>query len=332
MPNYITNVAIIGATGRIGGAFAEALVKTGKHTVTVLVRPDSTGKLPEGVKTVSVNYDDDIDSPSNSLVTALRGQHFLAITLGVSATEERHDYILKAAGKAGVQYVMPNMYGSDTANRQLAEESGYSGHQRIENVRKLANAACVTMVCGFWYEWSLALGENFFGIDIKNRKVTFFDEGTTKVTVSTWDECGRALAGLLSLPETGPSPCVADWKDKKLFVQSFLVSQRDMLDSLHRVLGDTDADWTIVKVPAAQRIQEAQEQLKNGDFRGFVKKMYSRTFLNPGEADYSKQLADEIIGLPKEDLDTVTKTVMDIVNNDWKELNLPPPMMAVIGA
>ena len=83
--------------------------------------------------------------------------------------------------------------------------------------------------------------------------MTFYDDGKTQIDVSTWDQCGRAIAGLLSLPESGTSPCVADWKNKPLYINSFKVSQRDMLDSLHRVLGNTDKDWTIDYEPTDQR-------------------------------------------------------------------------------
>lgn len=96
------------ASGNIGKHFAQELLKTGKHTVTALVRPDSKGVLPEGVKSVQVNFED-----NEALINALNGQEFLVITLGVRAPPDLHNRVVIAAKEAGVSYLMPNIYGSD---------------------------------------------------------------------------------------------------------------------------------------------------------------------------------------------------------------------------
>ena len=75
---------------------AEALVATGKHTVTALTRPDSTSEIPNGVKSVTVDYAD-----KESLVAALRGQDALIITLSITAPPETHPALVEAAGPAG---------------------------------------------------------------------------------------------------------------------------------------------------------------------------------------------------------------------------------------
>ena len=99
MSTHITKVAIVGATGRIGRSFATELLATGKHEVTALVRPDTNkDKLPKGLKTAAIDYEDD-----QSIVEALKGQEFLAITLGVFAPQDLHSRIVKAAAEAGVK-------------------------------------------------------------------------------------------------------------------------------------------------------------------------------------------------------------------------------------
>ncbi|KAK3292007.1 uncharacterized protein B0H64DRAFT_468915 [Chaetomium fimeti] len=312
----LERVTVIGASGRIGGAFAKALVATGKHTVTALTRAGSASKLPAGVKAVEVDYDDEA-----ALVAALQGQQFLAITLGVAAPEDLHGKIVTAAGKAGVPYVMPNVYGypQPAAPRPHDMYSGFA----IERVRQVVDTGVsspVTMSSGFWYEWSLALGQQWFGFEIRDRRVTFFDDGRRTVTASTWDQCGRAFAALLSLPETGASPALADFKGGMLLVDSFRVSQRDMLDSLHRVLGTSDADWEILYEPVVKRVQEGIVQMKQGDRHGFAKALYGDIFDATNDAsDYAatRKTATQILGLPKEDLDEATKRTVDMVLNDW---------------
>lgn len=313
----LERVAIVGASGRIGGAFAKALVRTGKHAVTALTRPGSTSKLPEGVKAAEVNYDDDA-----SLVEALKGQQFLVITLAVSnVAADLHGRICAAAAKAGVPYILPNSFGYP----RIDGEDPYSKQirQRFAEAKNGGATKAILLSCGFWFEWSLATGEQWYGFTIKDRKVTFFDDGKRTITTSTWDQCGNALAALLSLPEAGASPSVADFADQTIKIHSFSISQRDMLDSLHRVLGTTDADWEIKYEPTAKRIQDGRAEMQSGDARGFGKVLYGTVFLPTNEdSDYARTegTANEVLGLPKEDLDVVTREVVRMVEDGWNPL------------
>ncbi|TVY40871.1 Quinone oxidoreductase [Lachnellula subtilissima] len=318
--NHIQKVAIVGAGGNIGKYFAEELIKTGKHTVTALTRADSKSTVPEGVKIAQINYDDE-----DSLVSALKGQQFLVITMGVRAPADTQIKIVKAAAKAGVPYIMPNIFGYDITNEKLAKEYLYSSASKIcDDIKSLGVSSYVAMCCGFWYEWSLALGPAHFGFDFKDKKVTFFDDGKTVVNVSTWRNCGHALAGLLSLKETpedanDKSPTVSQWKDKPLYVSSFRVSQRDMLDSVHRVKGTTDGDWEIVSEPSIERYKKGIEDMKKGDRTGFARAMYTRVFFQNGDGDFesSKGLHNSLIGLPNDSLDEATKRALAMVESGW---------------
>ncbi|RJE26353.1 isoflavone reductase family protein [Aspergillus sclerotialis] len=311
--NYIERVAIVGAGGHIGKHFTEQLLKTGKHIVTAITRIGSTSSLPEGAKRVEVNYDD-----LQALAAALRGQEFLIITLSLTAPPESHTKIAKAASEAGVPYIMPNCYGSDIQNETLRKEDLYSDGalKRCLEVGQYGNAAYIGMVCGFWYEWSLALGANGFGFDIKNKSVTFIDDGNTKITVSTSLQCGRAVAALLSLPESGAEPAVSHWKNKPFYIGSFTISQRDMLDSIHRVTGSTDADWTISYEPSKQRYQDGLAEMAKGERMGFVKALYTRIFFQDGGGNFeaNRGLANDTIGLRKEDIDEATKRAIELIS------------------
>lgn len=305
------------ATGNIGGYFARALLQTGKHTVTALTREGSKSTPPEGAKVVKVNYDDD-----DSLVSALRGQQFLIITLGVTAAPDLHARIAAAAGKAGVQYIMPNAFGNPL-NLDAAPQPGTFEHTVLVRRNEADNGVSspVVLPCGFWYEWSLALGNEWFGFEIKDRKVTFFDDGRRVMTVSTWDQCGRAVAALLSLPEAGATPSLADFKGGEARIYSFRVSQRDMLDSLHRVLGTSDADWTISYESTAQRIADGVEGMKSGFAPwAFAKILYGRAFqASNKQADFAAggDTANEALGLPQESLDEATARAVAMVESGW---------------
>ena len=278
-------------------------------------RADSQGTLPAGVKIAQVDYDDEA-----SLVSAFQGQQFLVITLSVRAPPDTHSKLVKAAAQAGVPYVMPNAYGFDPTNKSLVEENPI-GATYLRHLTELESLGTpyIAMACGFWYEWSLALGEPWFGFDIKDRKVTFFDDGNTRINVSTWQQCGRALAALLSLPESGASPAISQWKNKPFYIASFRVSQRDMLDSLHRVIGTTDKDWDITYEPTAQRYKNGMDEIQKGIMTGLAKAMYSRNFFPNGDGDFesSRGLANDLIGLPKDNLDEATKRAVEMVESGW---------------
>lgn len=233
---------------------------------------------------------------------------------------DTHSKIVKAAAQAGVPYIMPNTYGFDYENPKLREEDLYSGGS-LNHCKEIEGlgASYIAMCCGYWYEWSLAIGEQWFGFDIKSKKVTFYDDGKTRINASTWIQCGRALAALLGLPESGAKPALSDWKNKPFFIASFRISQRDMLDSIHRVTGDTDQDWEITYQPTAERYKQGLDELKQGIQTGYAKAMYSRLFYPNGDGDFesSRGLANDLVGLPKEDLDEATKRAVDMVQSGW---------------
>ena len=180
-------------------------------------------------------------------------------------------------------------------------------------------SAYVAMVCGFWYEWSLALGEPWFGFDIKKRTVTFYDEGETKICSSTWISCGKALAALLSLPikDDKGGLSVEGWKNEPFYFSDFRVSQRDMLDSLNRVLGTRDKDWEISYEKTGERFQKGMEELKSGVRTGFAKAMYAQAFFPNGNADFEGKVVMGGLGLEREDLDEATKRTVEMVESGW---------------
>ncbi len=206
-----------------------------------------------------------------ALISALRGQQCLVITLSVLAPPDTHDKLAAAAAKAGVPYVMPNCFGTDFTHEALRHENlnGEKVLADIASVQTRGVSAWLALVCGSWYEYSLAVAPDTYGIDIRGRKVTFFDDGKTKISASTWKQCGRAVAALLSLKERpgdkgdddddDDAATLSRWANGPVFVASFLVSQRDMLDSIHRILATTDADWKIDYEPSAVRYEKAIE-------------------------------------------------------------------------
>ena len=309
----------------MGEHIAQALVKTGKHTVTALTRQGSKNELPSGVKVISVDYNDE-----SNLVAALKGQQFLIITLAAMAPPDAHSKIVQAAARAGVPHIMPNIFGLDDTNEALIKEDPLSADfKSVLAEIEAAGCSWTSMVCSLWYEYSLAMGPIWFGFDFGNRKLTLYDDGTTKVNLTTWEQCARAVAALLSLNELPEDvddnrPTVSTWRNKPLVISSFLVSQMDMFENWKRVSGDRDADWTVEREPSKERYRKGMEAMKSAQDpmsarMGAAMASFVRIFFPGGGGDYenSRGLDNARLGLPREDLDERTAVAKEMVEQGY---------------
>jgi putative NAD(P)-binding protein len=295
------------ATGSTGKFFTEHLLQTGRHTVTALTRVGSKAVCPEGARVVHVNYDDE-----ESLVSALAGQDFLVITLAISAPEETHGRLVRAAAKAGVPYVMPNAHSINFWSNESFRKDLPVGDLVLARIQQVKDAGltCISLTIGFWYEHSVALGDGGFGIDISKKSIVLFDDGNKAVNASTWPQCGRALAALASLKrlpedENDKSVTLANFHDRPAFVSSFRISQNDVLKSIKRVTGTSDDDWHVSRQASSDRFAEGAKDLQEGNPVGFYKQMYARVFYPIGDADFETD--NSLLSLSDEDLDEATR-------------------------
>ena len=214
---------------------------------------------------------------------------------------------------------MPNYFGYGIGDRALSGKADLPANfeRYIDDVKSTPGVDYTALVCGFWYEFSLAMGEPWFGFRIRDRSVTMYGDGMKKVNVSTWDACGRAVAGLLSLPVaadgTEGGVALEKWKNNGVYISSFLISQRDILDSLHRVLGTRDTDWTIRYDDVEKRFGDGMRELGEGKMLGFAKALYAGVWRSEG-ADYECNggLNNGALGMEKEDLDRATKRAVEM--------------------
>jgi hypothetical protein len=309
----------------MGEPIAKALLQTGKHTVTALTRKGSKNTVPAGVTAIPVDYDDE-----SSLVAALQGQQFLVITLSATAPPDTHSKIVKAAVKAGVPRIMPNIFGTDDSNEALIKDDPLSAD--VGSIKaSIEEAGCewTSIICSMWYEFSLVMGALWFGFDFANKKLTLYDDGTTKINVTTWDQCARAVAALASLKqlpddENDASLTFDSWRNKPLVISSFLINQKDMFESWKRVSGDQDSDWTIESEPSKERYQKGMEAMKNAQDpmsarMGAAMASFVRLFFPNGGGDYesTRGLDNEKLGLPKEDLDERTAFAKKMVEEGY---------------
>lgn len=290
----------------------EALLKTGKHTVTAITRVDSNSVLPEGVEVKKVDYGN-----QSSLVEALQGQDALIITMGVMAPQDQQSKLIQAAADASVMWVLPNDWAPDTTNEALVKDvfPFQKVPEACDLIAKLGKSSFLSFTTGFWYEWSLAIGAAY-GFDFANRAVTLFDDGETKISTSTWPQVGRAVASLLSLPihpeGENKDRCLDRFKNSHMCVSSFTINQKDILESVLRVTQTGLEDWKVTKEPVKERYTKGIEAMQKGDRTGFARMMYSRVFYpdDCGNYEKTKGTINDLLGLPGEDIDEATKAAI----------------------
>ncbi len=100
-------------------------------------------------------------------------------------------------------------------------------------------------------------------------------------------------------------------------MSSFLVSQKDMFESVKRVTATTDADWTIRNEDSGERFRAGREAMMKGHRVGFAQQLYSRVFFpsDPGNYESIRGLDNDLLGLPKEDIDEASRASIQMVEN-----------------
>lgn len=305
----------------MGKYVVEELLKTGKHEVTAISREDSTNEFPAGVRVVKVNYDD-----QDSLVKGLQGQEVLIITMSVTAPPDQSGKLVEAAAEANVRWIIPNEWGLSATDEQLGKDVflGISQGKIRDLIKEKGKSSYIGIACGFWYEYSLAMSPITYGFDFKNKRVMFYDDGNANINTSTWPQCGRAVAKLLSLKilpedENDKSPTLSQLRNNSCLISSFNISQKDMFDSVLRVTGDKASEWTTTNVSSRDRYKEGLEEFQQGKrMPGFPKLLYSRVFYPDGTGNFEARytLHNDLLGLPKEDLDEFTKVAVEKARKD----------------
>lgn len=126
------------------------------------------------------------------------------------------------------------------------------------------------------------------------------------------------MAAILSLPITtqGSLASLENLKNQVVYIKSFTVSQKDMLESVYRVTGTNEADWTITKESSSERYAQGTKEMYGGSREGFAKMLYTRVFYPDGCGDIEhKGTINALLGLPVEDIDAATLVAIDRAKN-----------------
>ncbi|KAK3061907.1 hypothetical protein LTS18_005197 [Coniosporium uncinatum] len=291
----IRTVTLIGANGTLGPSVLAALLAAKTFTVTVLSRASSKSKY--GADVTDKRLSDDF--PTHELQDALRGQDAVVVTTA-GTNDDLQIRIADAAVAAGVRRFVPADFGScDSGSaRALDLVPLYGAKKKVrEHLERLAGEnegfSWTSLVCGHFFDHGLQT--ELLHFDVLGRKVRVFDGGDVKASFTTLETIGFATVRVLQRER--------ETEGKMLYIQSFCVSQNEVLEVVKKVKG---GEWKVENVDAEEYMREQKKRLAEGDKEATERLVGA---LGVVDADWrgKEGFAMELLGLEDEDLEDVVR-------------------------
>jgi hypothetical protein len=220
--------------------------------------------------------------------------------VGGNAAGDQNRFI-DAALAAGVKRFFPSEFGPYSRDPKFSElmpdvlpaKAGTVDYLRT----KEPEMSWSSLVNGAWFDWAMKAG--LLGFDIASKTVTLIDGGTSVLTTTTLSTVGKALVAMLEHPE--------ETKNSYVFVSSFNISQRDILEVVQKVDGQK---WTIKHITSEDVITGGKRKLMAGDFAGIMDWVRGGACGQQGLGDLRPHgLWNDQLGLPKEDIEKAIRDV-----------------------
>lgn len=300
----IKKVALVGANGNLGGPILKALVDSGLFEVTVLQRASSKSSPTSDPSVRIVTIDDGMTT--GSLQAALEGQDACIASFPLRDTEQ-HLRLVDAAAAAGVKRFVPADYGSCDSSSKQAQElvplflNKVRVRERCQEYagKEGSDFTWTSLVAGHFFDWGLR--ENFLHFNLQTKTADILDDGTYRSSTSTLARIAEAVVKVLKDEDVG--------RNKMLFMQSFCVSQLDVLASLEKATGEK---WKVNWLKSDDFIKENKAKADAGDKDAIEHLVFALGALD-GDWEKKDGFAMGVLGLQNQDLDEIVKGVVDEV-------------------
>lgn len=297
----IVNVTLVGATGSLGAYILDALVNDGSFTVTILQRASSTSKPARLDKIRVLTISEDL--LHDELTERLRGQDALIVCYRAQDASAQIKFGAAAAA-AGVKRLIPADFGSCDSNGARERELVKLFDRKVqvrESLQELAvqheGFSWTSLVNGHFFDWGLR--ENFLHFNLQTRKADIIDDGNMKSSQATLPQIAKAVVRILQKPE--------ETKNRMLFIQSFCVSQNEVLKSLEKAMG---VKWETVRYDSEEFIREKKALVDQGHLEANEDLVFVLGAID-GNWEQRPDFAMELLGLENEDLDEVVQKVVN---------------------
>ncbi|KAB5596260.1 Isoflavone reductase-like protein [Ceratobasidium theobromae] len=245
-------VALAGANGYVGKAFANALLDVDASQLRILTRAESVDSpsLQEfktrGASLHIIAYDSEA-----SIVKALEGVDVLISTVASAVLVHAQVPLIKAAKAAGVKTFFPSEYGA-----LFEDESDPSpvvqAKKEVIRTTKEAGLPITIVSNGAFPEYCI---NPYFGFSFADKKVTIWGDGNAKVA---WTSARSVADWVANVLKTVP---VEQLQNKHLRIRGTAASPNDIVRIWEKKHNDKlEVDY--------HSTQELEDRLKanNGDF------------------------------------------------------------------
>ncbi|ROT37814.1 isoflavone reductase family protein [Sodiomyces alkalinus F11] len=302
----IKNVALVGANGSLGSVLLSSLVNSGAFTITAIIRPSSSFTSPYPASQVRVAHTDDALS-SASLQEVLAGQDAVIAAFRYH-DPDAHIRLVEAAALAGARVFIPADFGSIDADHPRARQLVPLYNHKLAVRRRAQELAeefaprftWTGIVCGHFFEWGVR--EGHFRADLARRVADVLDGGEHRASTTTLARLGEAVVRILELSQgEGGGPSSEAIRNKTLFLQSFCISQNELVRALERATGST---WDVNPLDSEEFIRESKRRVDEGGKEAVEDVVFA---LGALYSDWTRRedfrITMETLGFEDEDLD-----------------------------
>lgn len=297
----IKNVGLVGGTGTIGEPILDAL-KQSSFNLSVLNRASSKSKYTD-VNVITVPDDLNVSD-----VTSLLAQNKIdALILAIKPAQvDQNKRFIEAAFHAGVKRVIPAEFGSvDSADPKTREvypiavckkeaQDYLISLQDIDRGGDKGKLSWTGLVPAHFFDWGL--GNSLLCFDVAKRKAYIQDGGDIKFSASNLPFIAKAVVKVLERPD--------ETANKLLYIQSFRVSQNEVLAALEKVTGDK---FEIIHQKSEERLKELRPKMLEGDFHATEETVGIWGLV---AADWEGRVANDLLGLEEEDLEETIRKAL----------------------
>ncbi|KAH8904968.1 NAD(P)-binding protein [Coniochaeta sp. PMI_546] len=308
MSQRFPSVALIGATGNVGRLILQALREAQPpfESITVLTRSAGSNIEADGsnIRVRTVDY-----SSRESISTALKGVDAVVSAIATQSVETQKA-VIDAAVDAGVRFFIPSEFGLANTHPLLrrdfpifTDKTEIQDH--LETLRRLGKIDYALIFVGLFLDW----GMDGFVIDVKKKKISFWDKGERPISMTTMASIGKAVAGVLEGKVEGK---------REVRVKDINISQKRLYELAVEIVGKDG--WDVRTIDTAQAKATASEKLAKGtadldDIYAFVYRASTaeeygqpwkpdeddseRIGLRPWTEDDVRELIREVAGLKK---------------------------------
>ncbi|KAK4947885.1 hypothetical protein LTR10_013393 [Elasticomyces elasticus] len=296
-------VVIIGGSGHLGSRIVQSWLSETDMPITIITRAESEASFTNDAR-ISVHKGD--YTSVAFLKEAMTGQSVLVCAMGLTAAPESVELVYKTAAAAGMKWIIPQGWGNDWQNAQLAARvPPMSAAKASRSMITELGIPYTGFITNPWLDWNISSG--LFSIDVASRKATLYTGAVTRFNTTTIAQVALAVVRFVrQLLQPEPNFRIEDYRDREVYIRSFLLTQKELLEAVQQATNTSADDWKVEMQDVQVYIRDGESLMGQGQFmRGLFQVLFGCLYSEGFGGDYEsdKGVDNAVLGLPQEDLD-----------------------------